>query len=494
MIEQSGEEIYVHSKLLDLKINSEKIIVTRLLSQFVYQPLIFFISDKQNSITICSPTNIKLIDKTVYFDINKITKGSITFINHESLSISFESKITDVGIMFPTDILPLYFGDEIKPIDKSYTCSRNYKYPTEDPLNQSLSIPLITLQGQNSCLTIETQNLQKIKFCHFLHDFVPYFNIITQDKLTLTFKSHNTLREGLSDFYSRFGYQEPLPIIAENITLSQMQYALFNNCNIISPKIESLTNIYKLAYQIQKRLGCKSCIIGSLALHIHGINVQVNDIDLVVDSLEYAKAAFVDHPIRIASKGKWENCSFRTQINGITVDFNEISSFDWSKIETINGNKVLNYESLLLMKLIGEFERSLLQPDYDEFKNKNYHNILLLLPNASFVYSFFQNYILLQKNFNTLKSFLKDAVWDSIKINSSFPILANVFKNDKTIIVLLNTGSPYPFKVSINKEINSALFIGLNLKKEKCKVINENSSWSILTGPPVDMVGLVVAE
>ena len=490
MIEQRGDEIYVHTKLLDLKINSEKIIVTRLLSQFIYQPLLFFTSDSQKTITICSIANLKLIDKTICFNTNKNTKGSITFIDHNTLSVSFESKITDVGIMFPTDIIPLFIGDEISPINKGYTCSRNYKYPTEDPLNQSLSLPIITLQGQNSCLNISTQNLQKIKFCHFLHDFIPYFNVITQDKIVLTLKSFDTLREGISDFYSRFGYQEPLPVTG-NVTLPQIQYALFTNCNITPPK--DFSNIYNVAQKVQKKLGCKNCIIGSLALHIHGINVQVNDLDIVVDSLEYAKSAFVDYPIQIASKGKWENCSFRTKIDEITVDFNEITSFDWNKIETINGNKVLNYESLLLMKLIGEFERSLIQPDYNEFKNKNYHNILSLLPNAPFVYPFFQDYISLQKNFNILKSFLKDAIWDFVKINSSFPILANVFKNDKTIIVLLNTGSPYPFKVSINKEINSVMHVGLNLKKEKCEIVNEKS-WSTITGPPVDMVGLVIAE
>jgi len=494
-IERIKDDIHVRTKIVDLRIRSGEIIVTRLFDQPMHHPLVLF-SVKDGSIEPCSPSKAKILGDSVVFDTDSDVHGNMKTNGRDALLIQLECYDNKVGFMFPTADTACYFGDQIEPINKRFTTIAMYRGQSDDPTHQHLPLPMLHLVDK-SCLTVSTDSVvNSAEFCHFIHSHSPYFNVISNEKLKASLRCFGNQRGGLSHFYQNFGYVQPLPV-SGRLDLLRMKRALYLNSPIEETSV--LSHIRETAREIQRRLDqskIQNCVIGSLAVAMHRSDIEVLDIDVAVNDLSLAKEEFKDCDIVTASSGKWKDCSFRIYMHNKQVDIVELKRFNWDAVTEVKGLRVLNKDGLLLMKLMGEFERSLMQPNYDVFKFKNQNSILSLFDSASYVYPFFVDFLRLdvEQDFHRLKDLINDAEWEASPLSVTFPLHANAFtKGRETFIPVINNGSPCSGKISIQKQIQSASWVALDGHDTDCRVDVSHESSQIHL-PVINDAGVTVCQ
>jgi hypothetical protein len=491
MIERVKDDLYVRTKLVELRIRPGEIIVTRLFSCHIHQPLVLFTI--QNELTPSAPNKIKLTQNTIAFDTCSGIHGNIRTNERDALLMQVSCYDSRVGIMFPTGSNNCVFADETKAIDKRFTTIAHYRRKSNDPTQKQLSLPMLHMITENASLTTTSQRIESVEFCHFIYDHLPYFNIVASDELDIAMRSFNSQRSAISHFYQRHGHIAPLPI-TENLNLFQMQKSLFTNCSISVPA--DISKIKEAAQKAQSRLEEKkitNCIVGSLAAAMHKPEFAAQDVDIVVDSLNMAKAAFKDQQ---TSGIKWQTCSFRTTIDNIQIDIAELSEFDWDEVVKVRGLKVLSARGLVIMKLMGEFERNLMQPNYDVFQVKNQETICALFDNAQYTYPFFRRFLQLksQERFKQLKLLMEGATWDFSTLTVTFPLHANAYqKKAQTFVPIINHGTPTAGKIWIGKQISTADWLALNGHEENC-IVENSSIASIVHVPIVENAGVMVCQ
>ena len=493
MIDSGKDDIFVRTKLVELRIRSGEIIVTRLFSSHIHHPLILFtITDEGLQST--SPDKIKLVDGVVQFSTKSGIEGSIRT-SLDTILLQMKS-IHKLGFMFPSIVGQYLFGDQIHPIDKKFTTTAQYHCATDDPAHQQLLLPMVHMTTDNCCLTVSSPKESSIEFCHYVHNGFPYFNATCTNDMQVSFRSFNNQRSAICDFYRRHGYSQSPPISGP-LNVFQAKKALYTNCKILVPKINE--QIIEDARAVQSILGkenLSSCIFGSLAMALNGYKVEVNDVDIAVKYLDHAKQAFKDHEISIASTGKWKDCSFRLNMGQTQIDVVQLYKFDWNNVTENKGLTVLSKYGLLFMKLFGEFERSLMSPNYQTFRDKNCKNIVSLFDEAMYVYPFFSQFLHedAYSQYFFMQNLMQDAEWDFVSLSLSFPLYANAYKKeDTTFIPVINDGSPTPGKIRIGKYISSAIWYSLSSGQHGCEV-SSAATFSDIKIPLVEHAGLLVGK
>ncbi|KKK49706.1 hypothetical protein LCGC14_3132370, partial [marine sediment metagenome] len=336
----------------------------------------------------------------------------------------------------------------------------------------------------DSCLSIVSDK-SPIEFNSFNHNFSPYLNAIADNSISLAFRSFLSRKESLVDYQKRFGSKRRTQSMG--LGFEDMKQALYHNAKIV-PETDN-PDILQRAKEVQTILDnnkIENCIIGSLAMRLHKLGTVPNDVDIAVYSLSAAKNLF-QHGTGSSSE-KWSKCAIRLKRKGGHVDLVELYQFPWEQVEKANGFKVLSMDGLLRMKLIGELERNLMEPNYEMMNKNNQHSISTLLGSSpDFLYPFFRNFLLKHSsdNFYTLIDWLKEAEWDPVEIRANEPFIVNAYKKSKqTIIPIINSGSKQPARVFIDRSFKSAKFYEIGESSVDCKV----TRGSIVT-PPIQSFG-----
>lgn len=493
------DDIKIRSKYLDLRLRPESIIVTRLFSENLNLPFVVFVVEN-NNIVLSPPTKIRVKNNIVYFDAENLS-GSIT-LQVDCLLLQTQAYGSRIGVMWPNHRSDCYFADEMRPIDKGFTTTGKFKTPGDDPTSMNIGIPVIHMENE-AWMMIHSQLQEPIEFCFFYHNLIPYWNATTDDMLQIAFRSCSSRRNGLSVYYERWGKSTQPPVTAGQLGVEQMKKCLYNNQAVTASDIGIALKHPRQIQEILDTSKIKNCIIGSLAMSIHGFPVETKDCDIAVDSLDSVQACFrkilepdEQNSMKVSESHKWFQCGARLNLNNISVDFIELSRFDWNQVETVQNLRVLSVPGLLLMKLIGEYERLQMEPNYENFKLKNCGNINLLLKKSPFIYPFFDEFLITHsvENYMNLQNRLQEAAWDSVPMKINEPLIANVFsKKDTTLLPIINNGSEISARVHIERHIRSAQWYPIGQDPINCEA-SIYSGWSDLIVPKVESLGLLVCQ
>ncbi len=495
MIEQiDTHDIKIRSKYLDLRLRPESIMVTRLFSEMLNLPFTMFVV-KDKNIVVSYPTKLKTKNNTVYFDTKDLT-GSISS-QVDSLLFQIQSYGSRIGIMWPSHRSDCYFADEIRSIDTNFTTTGKFKTTGSDPTSIDISAPLIHMVDK-TCMTVHSLLQEPMEFCFFYHNGMPYWNATTDDMLQMAFRPCSSRRDGLSMYYDRHGKPEQISI-SGHLGVEQMKRCLYNNRAIVTPGTEVILEHPQKIQEVLNEYKIKNCIIGSLAMRLHGFDVEAQDFDIIVDSLDKVKKCFKLNkrdPMEISESHKWSFCGARLDLKGLHADFVELPRFDWNQVEKKHGLNILSISGLLFMKLAGEYERMQMEPNYDNFQLKNHANIDLLLRRSPFVYPFFDEFLEIHSmtNYMLLQNQLEGAVWDSVQMKINEPLVANVFsKEGFTLLPVINNGSEISAKIHLQRRIKSAQWFQIGHDPVDCSV-NTHSDWSNVASPEVKSLGLLVCQ
>lgn len=484
------DDIKIRSKYLDLRLRPSSIMVTRLFSENVNLPLVTFTIEEEK-IVPSFPAKITTKDNVVYFDSSNLS-GNVTSQND---SLSFKAQAltqdTQVGIMWPVHNSDCYLADNMSSIDKRFTTTGTFNMNNDDPMFISMNDPVIHMVSE-TCLTIFSKTQDPMKFCFFYHNCVPYWNVTTNVSLHLSFCPCPSRRDGLSLYYQKHDKPNHVPTLGP-VGIEEMKERLYNAIpTVMSIYEKDLTQPKKIQKALDS-LGIKNCAIGSLAMYMHGFSVEVKDFDMVVDDIEKVKK----HINTEASESlKWSQCGARLKLDGTHIDFVELEKFNWSQVEQVQGINILNISGMLLMKLTGEYERLLMEPNYDNFKLKNHANIDMLIKGSSFVYPFFDKFseMYSMNNYMDLQKLLFGTEWDSVPMKINDPLIANVFsKGNITVLPIINNGSKIDAKVRIERIFESAQWFHIGQDPVDC-VICTNYILSDVAIPQIETLGLLVCQ
>lgn len=337
---------------------------------------------------------------------------------------------SDVGVMFPLLGTQNYFGEIVQPLDLRYSMSAKYLCETEDPTALPIANGVVTQSFSKGCVSLQSAN--PAMFHSFFHVFTPYGNIVSE-KLEVQIFSHRSRSEILSK-HSLFGNESILsPLRMKQIIFSGSQ----------SKDAHMPLEQARQAQKNAESFGVASCVIGSLALALHGIATDVKDVDLAVASEADLKQISDNMEHSKSKDSKWSNYAIRTD----NADFSVVDLDIINSSKTIEGLRVLDLETLLLMKMLGIVETECMNPGYSAFKQKNINSILSILKQYSprGIYPFFRQFINnVDKNrFNRIHRRINASRPSNMCVNINHPLEANSFKDgDQNIVSVVNLGDP----------------------------------------------------
>ncbi len=425
-----------------------------------------------------------------YINNNCVLKAAIEKKNASiTITIAGEGKI---GIMYPLSSTNIYFGDEIYSEETRFNHKRAFKTEEDD-----LYIPCVTdvvnntsIFCENSC-TIFTLPYDYRAYCHFTTSVSPT-NICIKT---------GSRRNNLEWWNKQHNKNDKKILVADDITITQMQDILLNLRPIQKPRTARLSLIYGVQ-NIQNLLqehGITSYVIGSLAIYLHGISTHVQDADMLIPEDQFGSAVEVlskTYNTEHSTEPKWKNCSLKILLDKDTVDI----SFNSKRHNTtkIRGMWVITLKDLLVMKLLGEHERQVMMPANKHIKVKNHTNILSLLRKSPPpIYPFWHDSIFRrqEERFWRLYELMQGSVWKDIEISVNYPMVANTFVLDnKVIIPIINTGTSQPGQIRIVCFRNEATWLPLEKDKEILCVISDRQ-WihaRTIRIPIVEDLGLLI--
>lgn len=477
-------EVKITSKLLDLWLRPHSFYVTRILHTDMHRHLLVFLI-KGEKLTPVTPSRIKVLRNSALFEAEGVS-GKISSQGDNSVSIQVSCDSGRVGVMWPS-CGDCYFADEMYPINQKFTY-RAKSDASDDPTITRLHFPLVSQVTPECCLTAISR--APVELNSFNHNFFPHLNAIADRSLSIVFRSFLSRRESLADYQRRFGFTER--IYEENFSLDTMKHMLYHNAGMISTFNPNLLKEVKAIQKTLKENKIASCVIGSLAMRLHGLSHSAQDADFVVDSLSLSKKTFEEEYSSSESE-KWAQCAIRLSRDRLQFDLIELLDFPYDEIEEIDGIDVLSVNGLLHMKLLGEYERSIIEPNYDAMLRRNHHSINnLITTDTKLMYPFFHKFLTKHSsnNFHSLISLLRGATWDPVELQVNAPFVVNAYRKEKeTLIPIINDGSRQPAKILINRPIKTAQYHEIGENPIACEV-RENS----ITSPPIESFGIVICN
>ena len=452
-------------------------------------PVYFFRKEDNNflSLEITSQADESLEFVCIY-KTKEICKCSIQ--KHDAeLMIHTSSHKDEVGFMWPC-LGRTVWGNSLLTIEGYKTCNAVYKQTTDDPAFAHLDIPAIHHVIDDQCLSVF--NDRPCMFCIFPFNGMRYCNISPSLDLRITAVGNDNLRESLNWWYSKNGWHQTEITIEEHVTSRTMADVIFNARKVIEPVCSS--RIIEQAHKYQKRLyekGIPSCIVGSLAMHLHGIKTQVNDIDIILPSRDA-----LDHSVKILPYdqmhkpgiGKWTNRSARLIESGIQADLSWVSNYDWNKSIIKDGLCIATKDTLCIMKMLWEYERQMTCPYFLASKEKNDDRVLTLVRHCNaIVYPFFEESLQQYSMdvFWQMIGMLENAQWYGGKITSSAGLFTTFVKEDSLLIPII-PDSISPSTIVCDQELSDATFLSIS-----GSVVNCETKGITVELPPTEELGLL---
>ncbi len=458
-------------------------------------PIEFFVSGKDTKLfcdleaSTYNKTSMRLLG---IMNAKEIFEVSIhTFIDRISFEIFGEGEI---GVMWPIFSKEVFFGNEMLPTD-------NHRVQAYHKDVADCFVPAAHQTSKRSCLS--TFATGDPVFHLFNHNYKRQCNVVgkgTSDvKFDVTFLASESKRRSLSWWYERKGFTRGRVYVPEYIDKGSMQRIIYNGHEIVSPKTVK-TRLLDFVKIIQNKLTKKdisTCIIGSMAMHLQGVKINVVDTDMMLESKAKLDQAIEllkdDYEVKISEDPKWSECSAKIIAEDGHVDLCYLNRFDWEHgRDKIRDFYVMNKPNLLLMKLTGEYERNTILPGFHLLERKNYAAIMSLMYHARpFLYPFFDDYLCHHKNgrFRQLQKIVTDAEWSRVEFTVNDPLLANAFAAPKQIVMpVINPGDKTHCKITIGKEFKYAKWLSLEQDTdEMCETSIQDNSTTIEIKDVVDL-------
>jgi len=403
---------------------------------------------------------------------SQAVNGSISSLN-DGIKIKIDGY--NVSILIPK------LGSSFINHDMCPTDSNTHGWHKEeqvDPWIQNIShSPVVHQMAGKVCLGIlsECDRLDT-----FMHDKNSYLNFSSKKNIICHIKQFQTKRQSIVDWMKKTHQISKRDdfIVCEDqiICLDQMKNILYCGYTKKISSIHYNRDIIKKIQHNMKRNNIEICLVGSFAMILHGMvpsDFKSTDIDIIVDDINKVKNIYPEG-IEPSSASKWSGYSWTVKMDGYSFDFTEVVNFDWDhdseRVQQIN---VISKEKLLFMKLLGEYERQLLNPDYESFRIKNNYNIEIILKNIRpFMYPFLKDRL----ERDNSKRFME--LWDKIEqmdvyegfISVNDPLVFSAYiKKNKLAIPIINNGSRVDAKIKTDVKIVRATWIPLEGEKALCE-------------------------
>lgn len=481
----SGDHACTPISKLHFRLDEKKLHFIKFDHTHVRSPIDFFVSGKDTKL-FCD-LEVSDYDKTSMHLLGIVNAEEVfevsicTFIDRICFEIRSDR---EVGVMWPVFSKEVFFGNEMLRTDNNRV--QAYHKDVADTF-----IPVVHQVLPNRCLS--TFATGDPVFHLFNHNYERQCNVVgkstSDDTFDVTFRASESKRGSLSWWYERNGFARGQICVPEYIDKDSMQRIIYNGHEIVSPKAVK-TRLLDFVKIIQNKLTKKdisTCIIGSMAMYLQGVKINVADTDMMLESKAKLDQAIEllkeDYQVKISEDPKWSSCSARIISEDGHVDLCYLNRFDWKRgRDKIRDFHVMNKPNLLLMKLTGEYERKTILPGFHLLEHKNYASIMSLLYHARpFLYPFFDDYLCHHKNgrFRHLHKIVTDAEWSRIEFTINDPLLANAFVAPKQIIMpVINPGDKTHGKITIGKEFKYAKWLPLEQDIDQmCKTsIQDNST------------------
>jgi hypothetical protein len=351
------------------------------------------------------------------------------------------------GIMWPDLSESVYFGEIHRPIDRRYSVTCAFGIETDDPTIAPVFNPVVTHQDKK-CFSLLFD--QPVKFCSFRHKYQAYCNATCSHSFTVKFIEH----QSRSTVLIKPPPPRELGDIAHPDLLKEI---LFSGAKVIAPlplKSDLIATVNNVQNELSQQ-NISSAVIGSLALRMWGINIPVQDADMLVERL----------PVTSCSLSKWKNIGTTIERNGHKIDLSVMDELNLSTASMlIDGVRVLSLNELLNMKMLGECEKSVINPGYINFSSKNLTSIYAILQKHTCPkFDFLQQYLQLPyPNLKRIITLINQSETSDLYAEISYPMEINTFNlNGEILLLIVNNGEPVPGRIYLNTAIRSCQGIDL---------------------------------
>ncbi len=452
---------------------------------------VFFVNDG----CFCKITNVSVVGQTIEASgsVNGNEKLRITITTqNNAISIKVSSD-NNVSIMWPAVGEETYFGDLTKPISNTSTCSASYgAEPYSDTI--SMNVPCSHHKGMSIFALTEP-----VCYRLFTYHTQAYCSAESGTPFEITIVPVDSMQQALSWWHSL-----NVHIIAttQAVTIDQKKEIIFNAHLINDKGLPSvvLLKMARDAQEILRKNKIDNCIIGSLALSLHGISTKVQDVDIAVKShqdLEKSIAALKNdfHITYPATSSKWHGVSFRAaQAHHVDVCF--LKNFSCESVD-LHRLIVLNKHDLLMMKLIQEIEFQDMKSTGSMMNLKNRASLISLLrSDQPLLYPFFAEELDKYDNrFKELYDMVGNGIWHNLQIDINKPLMANCFKLDKNLMLpIINHDAPCEGILKIGCVVLSAKWHPLEHDASSICEVQEINGVSRIFIEKVEELGVLEAE
>ncbi len=481
MIQKKDERFLISCQNIGLELQNNSLLFVNFGDQTINLPLFFFVNHNKPP-QFCELEIFSMLDSQICcYGINNAKESFKCNISTQDNQINFSVYDANqpIGFMWPS-IGKTYYGEEMLPIDCNIVQTAIYLEKNNDTHVLDILVPCVNhVNSRNKCMSVFGNG--ESKYSSFYYNSAHYCNVTFSPPFKISFSCFNTKREALTWWHQNNPRTIQSINITEFINKQTMQKVLFGGWKIndIDGPSEYLLNITRRMQELLHRNSIRTCIVGSMAMHLHGIRTNVLDIDILTNRKSSLQKIVnilqkEECDLSIVQDPKGEMSSLRIILPDGQIDITYVNRFDWlNGIDDINGFRVIKKEHLLFMKLVKDFERNILTPDLS--KNKNVSAILSLMHAFSpWLYPFLDEYLShdYMPRFYHLYKELQDGQWYEHTVSVNQPFICNAFIKGKIILIpVINTGTESEANVSISDEINKAIWMPLESSDDtQCQI------------------------
>lgn len=480
---------------ISLDLDQGHFVIEKIFDQTIGLPIIFFNPDtnsahyvrlgEQQGSTISFASKIEDTTDTLSSGgfISEL-QGQVTCSN---TTIEFNVKATSrIGLMCPCPSnFNVYPHNFLMPCPELFTSTYFYLNNISHIEHAiEVSSPCFEFAKEQKIINIQSN---KVPTCFNIFDFQEsnYMNIVTNEK---TNKFIISTEKYEPDYNSKLLDIKNIDVCGSTtlnpnincsydiLTPSDMRKVFFYGI-VLKKSSPSFDNIIINAQKIQhilEQAGIKSAVMGSLAMTLYGIKTQIKDIDIAIAQQDINKCIDCLQKNGINAT-KLQDYRIAVKHNSSDID---IFSYDEDFQYLDNRKYIKNLHVIDIDKLTGcrlwlETVLDMLYDNTQHIKNDNNRKLLEFMDNSDFflLHPYYRHEIQKWKcryeELLKITNLFQDRIESKITVCCKYPCRAKAFDlYDKTLISVVNLGSPKTFRISFSKECNKVRWISSLVDKE----------------------------
>ena len=488
----SDEYIKLENMSLCINENTKHWTICSMFEDNVHLPIIFFDS---NSIDIHNIDTHAIVGKScLAFSSNISTKATWT---NNSLSMKAISTKGPLGVMFP-----IPDGYSINPSgyleDANLLYTTQYHFGNHDPsiISKKLRYPYMRLYKKINNVLVSFPQTDSTFYVFYDNDEY-WFNYVSDSReisFTITINPENkwiftqykedpdsnyTTDISNLDLSGASVGRGTYSCDSNLINWSEMKKLFFYGMKLdnVSPDDAFLEKHYDISRNLQSELlnkNIESIILGSVAVNLHGVRMNIKDIDIAVGDKKSLSTSF-DVLQKYSPEYNPEytnNSQIRFVIDGvlITVFYYPNCPYNYiaSNSDTIKGIRICSKRDLASCRLWLEWIMNTAKNNYyDVMKQKNNNRLFHMISEPSwecFVdgenIDVITEYTKRIPNLIRILDSMDDRVLSNIKVRVPEPCKCNVFEKDNTLLIpIINLGGARKIQTEILAKITKAILL-----------------------------------